>query len=218
VDPLAEYTEDVTPYHYCLNNPIANVDPTGMWTEAANGYTTNDPREIIDFFQRFSGQQNPNKQDPEKKKEEEKKKKEEERKAAYEKEKKEYEEETGKPYRGLSVEDEEYITQMVMGSPGRLINVGRTVVGAVKTYRALSQLKKLNKLSDDIINWLGKDAKAILNKDGDLVIRSKNNTKRIRFDINNPSPHNNVHSHVEEYINGKWVKSGPLYPKGVPTN
>jgi hypothetical protein len=67
VDPLTEIAEDVTPYHYCLNNPIANIDPTGMWTETANGYTTGDPQEIAEFFQRFGGQQNPNKQDPEKK-------------------------------------------------------------------------------------------------------------------------------------------------------
>ena len=46
VDPLAEGVNNLTPYHYGLNNPVANTDPTGMWTETATGYTTNDPYEI----------------------------------------------------------------------------------------------------------------------------------------------------------------------------
>ena len=32
IDPLAEITNSVTPYHYCLNNPIKFIDPTGMLT------------------------------------------------------------------------------------------------------------------------------------------------------------------------------------------
>jgi hypothetical protein len=57
MDPLAEGTEDITPYHYCLNNPIANIDPTGMWTVTANGYSTNDPDEIAAFMQQMEGGQ-----------------------------------------------------------------------------------------------------------------------------------------------------------------
>jgi len=51
-----------------------------------------------------------------------------------------------------------------------------------------------------------------------MAIISKGGIKRIGFDINNPSPHNNPHGHIEELINGKWVKSGPIYPKDVPYN
>ena len=67
-------------------------------------------------------------------------------------------------------------------------------------------------------DWLGKDARVITNKNGDKVFISGDGTKRIRFDINNTSPHNNPHGHVEQLINGKWVKSGPTYPKDVPHN
>jgi len=48
---------------------------------------------------------------------------------------------------------------------------------------------------------------SITNKSGDKVFISSDGTRRIRFDINNTSPHNNPHGHVEEFINGKWVKS-----------
>ncbi len=64
--------------------------------------------------------------------------------------------------------------------------------------------------------WLGPDSKVITNPAGDKVFLSKDGTRRVRFDINNPSPHKNPHMHAEELIDGKWVKSGPIYPQGVP--
>ena len=77
---------------------------------------------------------------------------------------------------------------------------------------------KVTDLAKDIKDWLGKDARVITNKNGDKVFMSGDGTKRIRFDINNTSPHNNPHGHVEELVNGKWVKSGPIYPTDVPHN
>ena len=77
---------------------------------------------------------------------------------------------------------------------------------------------KVTDLAKDVKDWLGKDAKVITNKNGDKVFISSDGTRRIRFDINNTSPHNNPHGHVEQLVNGKWVKSGPLYPKDVPHN
>ena len=67
IDPLAQGADNITPYHYCLNNPLTNIDPTGMWTETTTGYTTSDPQEIAEFFQQFGGQQDPKKQNSDKK-------------------------------------------------------------------------------------------------------------------------------------------------------
>jgi len=50
------------------------------------------------------------------------------------------------------------------------------------------------------------------------VLISRDGTRRVRFDINNPSPHANAHGHVEVLVNGKWVKSGPIYTTDVPHN
>lgn len=77
---------------------------------------------------------------------------------------------------------------------------------------------KVTDLAKDMKDWLGKDARVITNKNRDKVFMSGDGTKRIRFDINNTSPHNNPHGHVEELVNGKWVKSGPIYPIDVLHN
>ena len=70
-------------------------------------------------------------------------------------------------------------------------------------------------VGNDLIQFLGKNARVITNPAGDTVILSNNGLKRVRFDFNNPSTHANPHSHVEIKVNGKWVKSGPLYPSDV---
>jgi RHS repeat-associated protein len=64
--------------------------------------------------------------------------------------------------------------------------------------------------------WLGPDARAITNGAGDKIFLSKDGLRRIRTDINRPYPHQSPHAHVEELVNGSWVKSGPIYPTDVP--
>jgi hypothetical protein len=58
----------------------------------------------------------------------------------------------------------------------------------------------------------------IRNEAGDSVFLSKDGVRRVRFDFQNPTPHQNPHAHVEVKINDKWVKSGPIYPSDVPHN
>lgn len=77
-------------------------------------------------------------------------------------------------------------------------------------------IHKISQLEGKISEWLGSETKMIKNRAGDHVFLSKDMERRVRFDLNHPAPHRNPHGHVEEFINGKWVKSGPIYPNDVP--
>ena len=76
--------------------------------------------------------------------------------------------------------------------------------------------KGVKKQIKEAKEWLGDDAKIITNKSGDKIFLSKDGTRRLRFDLNNPKPHSNPHAHVE-YKTGSntWHKSGPIWPKDV---
>jgi hypothetical protein len=76
--------------------------------------------------------------------------------------------------------------------------------------------KKINDLAKEIQEWLGEDARFIKNDSGDTILLSKNGNRRVRFDINRPYPHESPHGHIEEFVNGKWQKSGPIYPHDIP--
>ena len=54
MDPLAEKYYSISPYTYCMNNPINHIDMFGLWDEIANGYTTNDPKDIEQFYSYLS--------------------------------------------------------------------------------------------------------------------------------------------------------------------
>ena len=72
---------------------------------------------------------------------------------------------------------------------------------------------------DDTVNslkdWLGKDTKTITNLSGDKIFLSQDGLRRVRFDINRTYPHQSPHTHIEQLVNGHWVKSGPIYPANV---
>jgi hypothetical protein len=79
----------------------------------------------------------------------------------------------------------------------------------------------VKRCADAIEDYLGPGTKGRLNDDGDLVLESADKTKKVRFDINDTSPHNNPHGHVEEFERVKnkmkpTFESGPIYPKDVP--
>ena len=73
-----------------------------------------------------------------------------------------------------------------------------------------------NKVANDAKEWLGDDAQMVTNKSGDKIFLSGDGNRRIRFDINNPSPHENMHAHIEYFNGNRWKKSGPIFPKGLP--
>lgn len=68
-----------------------------------------------------------------------------------------------------------------------------------------------------IREWIGKDAKLITNSCDDIIILSKDGNKKIRFDINNTSPHHNPHIHIETKVNGRW-KTNRIWPNDVESN
>ena len=103
-----------------------------------------------------------------------------------------------------------------LAATARVSRIAR-VLGGLGRPSGGQVAKSINKAADDIANWLGKDARMIKNDAGDRIFVSADGTKRVRFDINRPYPHENPHSHVEEIINGRWVKSGPIYPRDLPS-
>jgi hypothetical protein len=82
--------------------------------------------------------------------------------------------------------------------------------GAIKNDKVQDALGKIKE-------YVGEDAKLTINKSGEHVLLSKDETKRIRFDLKNPKPHENGHGHVEEKKpnSRNWWKSGPIYPSDV---
>jgi RHS repeat-associated protein len=88
--------------------------------------------------------------------------------------------------------------------------------GAAKVVDASAGASSVERGVAAAIEWLGPRARAITNEAGDKIFLSEDGLRKIRFDINRPYPHEFPHGHVEELVNGKWVKSGPIWPADVP--
>lgn len=106
------------------------------------------------------------------------------------------------------------------------INMGEVVVSAEQTFLLESaarlesgaKIAEIAQLEKRISKWLGEGAKFIRNEAGDPIFLSKDGLKCIRFDFNKTTPHNNPHAHIEIKVDGKWIKSGQIYPTDVPHN
>ena len=92
---------------------------------------------------------------------------------------------------------------------------GEVVKDGIRFSKQDVNSKVLN-LEREISNWLGSNTKMIKKTSGDRLFVSNNGAKRVRFDLKHPAPHSNSHGHIEEFINGTWNKSGPIYPIDIP--
>ena len=81
-----------------------------------------------------------------------------------------------------------------------------------------AKISEVVQLEKKISEWLGEGTKLIRNEAGDSVFLSKDGMKCVRFDFNYPNPHNSPHAHVEIKVDGKWIKSGQIYPINVQPN
>ncbi len=98
--------------------------------------------------------------------------------------------------------------------------LGLNAQGALNLKQALklTNSSHIIYLEKQISELLGEGVRAIKNEVGDPIFLSKDGLRCVRFDFNKTVPHNNVHAHVELKVNGKWIKSGPIYPIDVPHN
>lgn len=95
------------------------------------------------------------------------------------------------------------------------LGAGRGIQVFQRWRLARESARRVADASNKISDWLGPGARAVKNDADDLVLLSKDGTRRVRFDVNRPYPHKNPHAHVDELVNGKWVKSGQIYPRNV---
>ena len=90
--------------------------------------------------------------------------------------------------------------------------------GQVVAEYSQRELRSLDGVTEKIAEWMGEVKPPIYNEAGDVVFMSTNGTKRLRFDIKKSYPHEHPLAHVDELINGAWVKYGQVYPGGIRKN
>lgn len=104
---------------------------------------------------------------------------------------------------------------------GVVSGVGRIARGLTKQTVVSATIKsgvpksKIVNVAKDIEGYLGKDIKVLTNPSGDKIFINVDNTRKVRFDINNFHPHEGPHMDIEmKNANGNWKKiQGPIYPK-----
>ncbi len=101
---------------------------------------------------------------------------------------------------------------------GNLHHFARNAQNSVASLESGAKIAEIVRLEKRISEWLGGGAKFIRNEAGDPVFLSKDGLRCVRFDFNKTKPHNHPHAHIEIKVDGKWVKSGQIYPIDVPHN
>jgi hypothetical protein len=82
----------------------------------------------------------------------------------------------------------------------------------------IPKTQDISQLTTKINEWLGKGSRLIKNKANDPIFLSNEGMRRVRFDFNRPTPHNNPHMHLETFVDGEWKGYGQIYPYDVPHN
>ena len=106
------------------------------------------------------------------------------------------------------------------------VNIGEVVISAEQTFLLESAVRlerdakiaEIIPLEKRVSKWLGEGTKFIRNEAEDPIFLSKDGLRCVRFDFNKTTPHNNPHAHIEIKVDGKWIKSGQIYPTDVPHN
>jgi RHS repeat-associated protein len=121
---------------------------------------------------------------------------------------------------GAGLKEDLYIMGLITGMDP--VMAAQAIRGGQAFLRELSTLSNNTKLSrslDILADWLGPNVQVKTNSHGDKVFLSENGTRRIRFDINHPYPHNDPHGHIEILVDGKWRDYIPgvhaIYPSDV---
>jgi hypothetical protein len=101
-----------------------------------------------------------------------------------------------------------------------LAGLARTTTNAETIDPFVRSFDKLKVLEAEkmIKAYLGENSLLIRNQAQDLVLISQDRLRKVRFDFNNPKPHNNPHMYVEQIKGSKWKDSGQIYPADVPHN
>jgi len=90
--------------------------------------------------------------------------------------------------------------------------IGRAGRGVSLAARESGSTARAIRFAED---FLGEGASLKINDAGDAVFVSRDGTRRLRFDINRPYPHQSPHAHIDELVDGKWTTKR-IYPTDVP--
>lgn len=89
---------------------------------------------------------------------------------------------------------------------GKEILIAFATLGLGKAMKAVNTATKVNKVGDDILDWVG--PKSTMEKPpggSDLILRSADGTKQVRFDLTNPHG-------LKPHVNVETFKPRNLYP------
>ena len=104
----------------------------------------------------------------------------------------------------------------LLGNVARLAGIGLSATQQTTTGSTVAS-QNLDDLANDISDWVsnGEVARGFRNSDGDFLLINSSNTRQFRFDYFDPSPHQNPHMHLLEWVeNRKW--EGPrIFPSDV---